>query len=353
MIAPNHERSQSVRLVDDAPATPPTRARFRFLTDTDVENQPPIGWQWDGIIPAGSFGEIHAQPGGGKSFLALAIALCSGTGRSLFGRAMKRGPVIYVAAEGSAGLGPRVSAWKHSEESYERANVHFATEPVELLDTDSVGQFLAAIDALHLPQAPVLIVLDTLARCLIGGEENSARDVGLAINGIDCIRRETGAAVLVIHHTRKDGESERGSTALRGACDVMISLKRDGDRLTMTCDKQKDAPPFQPIELELVPTKDSCVLITAETSLAVTDILRMPDALLALRSLHDAAPLDEGLSTSRWLGVSGLKERTFYERRKALLIGGYVEYPKRHRGAPNLVTPRGREAITANCNIAA
>ena len=54
---------------------------------------------------------------------------------------------------------------------------------------------------------PVLIVLDTLARLMVGADENIAKDMGLAIAGIDRLRQETRATVLVIHHTRKEKPS--------------------------------------------------------------------------------------------------------------------------------------------------
>jgi len=83
---------------------------------------------------------------------------------------------------------------------------------------------------------------------MVGGEENSAKDFGLFIAGVDRIRRVTGAAVLLIHHCGKDGKT-RGSTALPGALDVHMLADADGDFMTITCDKMKDAERFAPIAL--------------------------------------------------------------------------------------------------------
>lgn len=57
--------------------------------------------------------------------------------------------------------------------------------------------------------------------------------------------------------------TERGSTALRGAMDVMMILKpvRDG-RVLLKSDKVKDGPEFM-IELALAPFEGSCVVIEA------------------------------------------------------------------------------------------
>ena len=56
-------------------------------------------------------------------------------------------------------------------------------------------------------------------------------------------RRETGAANIWITHTRADERRERGSSALRGAADTMISMLPTDDVVSLRCDKQKDAEP--------------------------------------------------------------------------------------------------------------
>ena len=49
-------------------------------------------------------------------------------------RAVKRGTVVYVAAEGSSGLGRRIKAYADSHELAEPEGIHFIHEPVNLLE---------------------------------------------------------------------------------------------------------------------------------------------------------------------------------------------------------------------------
>ena len=186
---------------------------------------------------------------------------------------------------------------------------------------------------------------------MAGGDENSARDMGMAIQAIDHIRRATKATVILVHHTRKDGDSERGSTSLRGAADSMISLRREDQRITVSCEKQKDAPHFSPFVLELVQVQESCVLITAGSSSAVMT-LTAGDNRHQLLTILQSTSLDDGLSTTAWLAVSGMKERTFYEARKWLVANGYVDGGRKKRD-PNVIMPAGIYAVTANCNLTA
>jgi hypothetical protein len=301
-------------------------------------------------VPDGGLGVLFAPPETLKTFFALGLAFSVATGADFHGFGVtRRGPVVYVAAEGSSGIPVRVTALKHSNEFFGLAGIYFLTEPVQLLDGPSVATFCRSLEVMA--EKPALVIFDTLHRCLAGGDENSSQDVGRAIQAFDRIRRDTGAAVLAIHHTSMNGERERGSTSLRGAADCMISLKREQDRVTVTCEKQKDAPHFEPYSLELVRVQDSCVLVTAQKPDAVTTLIPGDPNHRALSILH-ASSMEDGLSTTAWLAVSEMKERSFYKARKYLVANGYVSAAPK-KGAPNIITERGIYAVTANCNVTA
>jgi len=341
---------------DDAPydvalgAEPPRASRFRFLDDVEIEHLPPVTWLVPDHITKGGLCILFAPPESLKTFLVLSLAFSVASGREFFGRKVQqRGPVVYVAAEGSSGLPARVVALKHEKEWFGRAGIYFLTEPVQLLDAVSLLAFCAELEAMT--EKPALVVFDTLHRCLAGGDENSSQDIGRAIQAFDRIRHSTGAAVLAIHHTSMSGERERGSTSLRGAADSMISLKREQDRVTVTCEKQKDAPHFEPYSLTLVRVQDSCVLVTAQNSEAVSYLIPGDPNHRALSILH-ASSMADGLSTTAWLKVSEMADRSFYKARKYLVANGYVSAAPK-KGAPNIVTASGIYAVTANCNVTA
>ena len=89
-----------------------------------------------------------------------------------------------------------------------------------------------------------LVVIDTLARCFGGNDENDARDMGAFIEGCDVIKQKTGATVLVVHHSGKDeAKGARGSSSFRAALDAEFNVKREGEgqALILSCTKMKDA----------------------------------------------------------------------------------------------------------------
>jgi hypothetical protein len=292
------------------------------------------------VFVQGTLAVLYGPAGAGKSFVALDIALSVVTGTSWQGHAVQPGAVVYIAAEGGGGLAERVSAWMTAHHITTIDDAWYVLEAMNLLDEGDVSACLAELT--EIPVRPVLLIVDTLPRCLVGGDENSAKDMGRAVAALDRIRETLGCTVVVLHHTARHHDAERGSTALRGAADTMLALAKDGDTVTITCDKQKDAAPSGDITLRLVPTGESCVLeLAPDTSQTAGPTGAARAALLALREASD----DEGASYTRWLKASGLEERTFLRVRKAVLDKGWVEKRGKGRGSRYVLTPSGLEAL--------
>jgi hypothetical protein len=127
-------------------------------------------------------------------------------------------------------------------------------------------------------------VVDTLARCFVG-DDNLQEDMGSFIKAVDRLRHTFDAAVLVVHHSRLDGERERGSTAFRGATDTVLKVDKVDALITLTCETQKDAEAFEPLEFILRKIGDtaSCIAVLAsrvdDERERVQDFFKMyPDA---------------------------------------------------------------------------
>src|SRR3954451_18258720 len=122
------------------------------------------------------------------------------------GRAVERRWVIYVAAEGHAGLRARCRAWLSARGLRDVDRVRFRVDAGTLLDRAVVDRARRTLETL--PERPGLLVVDTLARTMVGGDENAAKDVGLFVHAVDALR--DGGAALVVHHTgHDDGGRER------------------------------------------------------------------------------------------------------------------------------------------------
>lgn len=265
----------------------PTAKRISLVSWENLKDEP-VRYLVDGLLPARSFAAIFGKPGSYKSFAALYIAAMVATGREAFGRATTQGPVIYIAGEGGAGLKRRRDALMRQHDLPSDAPIYFLRAQLNLATTlEDRDALIAEIKALGL--SPSLVIIDTFARAFVG-EENSAKDVGAAIAIMGSIEQETGAAVLIVHHSGKsEGAGMRGSSALLGAVDAELhcekvspeaSTERVG-KLTVT--KQKDGEDgFEvPFKMETVGLSD---IDPSQTSLAL-----VPADADALQGLNKAS----------------------------------------------------------------
>lgn len=200
-----------------------------------------------GYLPANSLCSIYGPSGSYKSFLAVSWACHIATGKPWAGKRVVNGAVMYVVGEGGVGVPRRVKAWEMAYNNDRPINsLYLVNRPVFPVRESEVKEVLIAAKQIQAEcgQKVELIVFDTLARCFGGSDENDARDMGAFIEGCDVIKRETGATVLVVHHSGKDeAKGARGSSAFRAALDAEFNIKREGDAkaLVLTCTKMKDS----------------------------------------------------------------------------------------------------------------
>jgi hypothetical protein len=166
---------------------------------------------------------------------------------------------------------------------------------------------------------PGLLVVDTVARCMVGGDENSARDMGQFIENVSRFCEPYGAASLFIHHTGKNGVDERGSSALRGAADTVMAMRPEGSGLKLTCEKQKDAAEFDAIRLHLGSEGQSCVIEPG------TPVGRLGSAEVVILEAVSAAFGTDWANASSIIDVSNMPRGSVYRHLQSLCIHGFVD----------------------------
>jgi len=331
-----HSLEELQTLVEAAPLwkpepLQPTAQKWRLLSASEVLTLPPVEWLIEDELPAGGLTVLYGASGSGKSFLALDYAL----------QVSQQDEVVYIAGEGLSGYPDRLLAWRnHHKQAIDR--FHLVDDAIPMLDAEAVSEFCAAVSHLN----PKLIVIDTLARCMLGGDENSAKDMGLFIHACNTIQRLTGAAVLVVHHTGKSRNSERGSSALRGGADSMIELSNDDGLISVNCTKSKDSEPFKTRYLRLVKIatraeRDSCVLLPAEkvqVSYELTDSQQRALEVLSWETFVKA-----GTSARILAEQARIPQGSIYRILTNLMKDGYVSQAK--KGEPYYITEAGKQAL--------
>jgi hypothetical protein len=205
-----------------------TARDFGTVMFDDVDLDPGPEWLVDGLLPEGGLSAVWGDPGCGKSFLVLRIALAIAAGELWHGLACTQGAVAYVAAEGGRGFKKRLLAHR-KRFGVSRLPFALISAAVDLCSVDhETDALIAELQRLaQLSPTPLkLVVIDTLSRSMGGGNENGPEDMGALIRNADRIRQVTGAHVLFVHHGGKERDKKtRGHSSLYGALDTAIEVR--------------------------------------------------------------------------------------------------------------------------------
>jgi DNA-binding PadR family transcriptional regulator len=308
-----------------------------FIKAKDVYKLPPVEWIIPGEIPHRGLTVLYGPSGAGKSFVALDYCLSIA----------QHSNVVYIAGEGESGLAPRIRAWCNYHSKSE-ARLILGLGAINFIDT---GELETLIELLS-KDAPKLLVVDTLARSMADSDENMTRDMNIFMTRCKHVMDALDCAMMLIHHTGKNGGEYRGSSSLRGAADSMIAVEDEDDIIRIESRKSKDATPFPTryVRFEQVDTGlvDANGMPLPPTPVLVATTPNDDSAVQALtkwqrRVLESAASeiyRETGIRYSEVKEiVTGLSHQTLTRALGALKKKGYVS--QEQKGDCYTITPDG------------
>lgn len=205
---------------------PQPRFTLTALDELLSEPEEDVAYVWDRTLPAGGTSICAAKPKVGKSTLARNLAVAVTRGESFFGRATARGKVIYLCLE----------------EKRAEVAAHFrrmgAQGPDILIHTgrapdDALAALREAIDE----HSPLLVIVDPLSRFVRVRDFNDYAEITRGMEPLIDLARLTGCHILCVHHCgkgeREGGDALLGSTALFGAVDTALLMKRRDQARTL------------------------------------------------------------------------------------------------------------------------
>ena len=211
-------------------------------------------WVIKSLIPETGLIVLSGDPGNGKTWLSLAIAQAVASGTPLFGEfEAQQGAVLYIDEEnGDYTLNPRVLKLGIQQD----LPINFLIKEGVKLDKAEV---VKEISELVTNNNIKLIIIDPLAQ-VHDGDENSAQSIARVIGQIKTLTN-LGAAVLLLHHHRKEnisnfnsiaGNKLRGSSVLFAAIDSHLAISKEESVIFVKQAKSRQAREIDSFKVELV-----------------------------------------------------------------------------------------------------
>lgn len=218
---------------------------FAFSTfDDAVAQAPSKPWLLKGLLARGETSGWIGPPGSLKSAVLTSVAIAVSSGGDFCGKRSKgKFSVIYFALERADLVRRRLRAYHHLH-GLVSLPIAVVGHIINLMDRATVDSVIAEVDAVKEKFGfPVgLIIFDTYPKAIAagGGDEDKARDQGVAFTNLQRIKDLRPIHIALVGHRGKDkNRGARGSNAWLGDADVMIEI--DGiDIRTATVTKAND-----------------------------------------------------------------------------------------------------------------
>ncbi len=218
---------------------------FFYINAPDIIFEPDTNDFVQGTLTKGAMSVVYGESNCGKTFFMSDMAFHIVQGKEWNGKRVEKGNVLYVCMEGSFGLKNRITAYRRefgvdlNGFLMMPCSVDFTAE-----EDGDIEELLALLETAKAELGEIsLIVIDTLARAIAGGDENSGQDMGVLVRKADVVRAHSGAHICFIHHSGKDkARGARGHSSLRAAVDTEIEISRaeEADYSTVKIAKQRD-----------------------------------------------------------------------------------------------------------------
>jgi hypothetical protein len=205
------------------------RSQFRNLSEME---QGEIVMIIDGVLQEGTC-FLGANPGHGKTLVALAFAKAITLGEPLFGISdytvkQPRNVIYLIPESGDRAFRSRGESFRLPQDDRFIARTISSGGPLALSDP-------ALMEAVR--QTNPVVILDTASRFLQANDENSAAQNRILVNDITALRAAGAVCVIILHHAKKSQTAKReamtldnmlrGTSDFGAMCDQAFGIRMD------------------------------------------------------------------------------------------------------------------------------
>jgi len=201
-----------------------------------MKPQPPLDYIIDKLITNPSVNIFYGESGSKKTYTMINMAVCVANGKDWLGFKTKQSPVLIIDEESrEKRLLKRINETVKGEEIKHVDNIYYICLAGFKLDNDEDAK---KIESEIKNTKSKLVIFDALTD-IMDGDENSKKDVQPVMNALGKIADNTGASLIVIHHSNKGG-GYRGSSTIKGSSDLMVFISSNIDDKTINFEIEKN-----------------------------------------------------------------------------------------------------------------
>lgn len=187
-------------------------------------------WLIKGLVERGGTFLVAGAKQTGKSFFSMELGMAVARGIDFLGRKTKKGLVIFIACEDSAGVKLRAEGYRRDRAIPESEDIPFVImdQNFSLMTDDHFDAFTAECLswADYYGTKIELIVIDTFSRATEGLDEINSAEVGRVLGRVNKLVAATGATVGLVHHMNAAGERVRGHSSLTANIGQVIEIRQ-------------------------------------------------------------------------------------------------------------------------------
>ena len=230
------------------------RLEFTWLSEVPDEI-PEREWVIDGMLPTNCVAMIAGKPGSKKTWLGLWMSLCVSQGCDFLGYEIELArPALWIDEEsGDDNMKRRLNAiLKGMNEIGVNKNgvkvskdALFAYTPMmgfDVCNPEDMEDLREIVTQTHAK----IIFMDTFSK-IFTGKENDKYEIEPVFRALRKAANDLSVCFVLIHHPTKAGATTRGSGAIEGDLDVLLTVESEAksSQVNVKCEKGRNITPFE------------------------------------------------------------------------------------------------------------